>query len=401
MTSTPLHLLAVDRARAGEALERTWAQGAAAAVLPEGAPDREVHRQLALLRPAALVTVDADGRASTHHLADPVAVDPGVALVVVTSGSTGEPKGVELTHDALAVSVAASLTRLGAQPGDRWGLALPTHHIAGISVHLRAAALGGRPAVAESTDGIGALEVELLSVVPTQLARMLELGVDLGRYRAILLGGAAAPPALLTRAAAAGGRIVRSYGMTETVGGCVYDGHPFEDVEVAVDERGRIRIRGPVLLHGYRHARAGGPPVSTDPREAHGWFTTADLGRFVDGRLEVLGRADDVLISGGENVPLAAVARLLAGHPAVAEAAVTAVADPRWGEVPVAVVVPSDPGAPPGLEELVAHVRSDAPAAYAPARLVLVPRLPRDAMGKLPRAALDAVVAAVDTPGTS
>jgi o-succinylbenzoate---CoA ligase len=203
------------------------------------------------------------------------------------------------------------------------------------------------------------------------------------RFATILLGGAAAPAGLLERAAAAGARVVRSYGMTETVGGCVYDGIPLRDVEVAVSgPQGRIELRGPVLLHGYRARDAQGRLASWCPLDEEGWFATSDRGRLDDGRLEVLGRTDEVLVSGGENVPLAAVLQRLLTHPGVVDAAVVAVEDDRWGQVPAAVVVPSDPATPPALGDLRDHVRRQAPAAYAPAHLVVVAELPRDAMGK-------------------
>ncbi|MEX2548905.1 MAG: AMP-binding protein [Nitriliruptoraceae bacterium] len=396
--------LRVSRAETGRALERVWAEGDAALVLPEDASARRSEAQLDALRPAAVVTVGPDGREERMARADPAPIDARVALVVATSGTTGAAKGVELTHDALAASVTASLDRLGAVPGQRLGLALPTHHVAGVLVHLRARALGTAAVTAPDTDSVGHLDVEHVALVPTQLARLLERGAPVDRFTSILLGGAAPPAGLVARARDVGARVVLSYGMTETCGGCVYDGVPLDPVDVEVvgadapadrqpcDVAGRIRVRGPVLLHGYRTRTAEGTVTSTSGVDADGWFTTGDLGRLVPPafrdpaarpRLEVLGRADAVLVSGGENVPIAAVTTRLCSHPDVADAAVAAALDPRWGQVPVAVIVPRDPEAVPGLEELRAHVRRDAPAAFAPARVHVVETLPRDAMGKL------------------
>jgi O-succinylbenzoic acid--CoA ligase len=272
---------------------------------------------------------------------------------------------------------------------------------------------------ASDTAGIGHLDVDHVALVPTQLARLLELGAPVDRFATILLGGAAPPPGLLARARAAGARIVTSYGMTETCGGCVYDGVPFDQVDVEVVDTdgpagethpvralptggiGRIRLRGPVLLHGYRTRTTDGRVASMPGVDADGWFTTDDLGRLLpaggdDGaarpRLEVLGRADAMLVSGGENVPIAAVTARLQSHPAVADAAVAAADDPWWGQVPVAVIVPHDAAAVPNLEELRDHVRRDAPPAFAPARLHVVEALPRDAMGKLPDDELQAML---------
>ena len=384
-----LHALQVDRAHTGVALERTWAQGAAALVLPASAPDAQVRALLERLRPSRLVHLDTGGGMAGTRLTGGVPIDNDIALVVATSGSTGTAKGVELSDAALRASVTASLARLGARSGERWGLALPTHHIAGISVLLRAAALGTTAVVAADTAAVGDLDVEHVALVPAQLERLLAQGAAVERFTTILLGGAPAGEALLERARQAGAQVVTSYGMTETVGGCVYDGRPLDDVEVAVDAASaRIRIRGPVLLDGYRS------PTGT-PVDAAGWFTTPDLGRLdAEGRLEVTGRADDVLISGGENVPLAAVSALLRCHPAVADVTVAAVADDRWGQVPAAVVVPAAAQRPPRLSDLQAHVRAHAPAAYAPGHLLLVDHLPRDGLGKLPAAEVSALLVA-------
>ena len=384
-----LHALQVDRAHTGVALERTWAQGAAALVLPASAPDAQVRALLERLRPSRLVHLDPGGGMAGTRLTGGAPIGDDIALVVATSGSTGTAKGVELSHAALRASVTASLARLGARSGERWGLALPTHHIAGISVLLRAAALGTTAVVAADTSAVGDLDVEHVALVPAQLERLLAQGAAVERFTTILLGGAPAGEALLERARQAGAQVVTSYGMTETVGGCVYDGRPLDDVEVAVDAASaRIRIRGPVLLEGYRS-------LTGTPVDAEGWFTTPDLGRLdAEGRLEVTGRADDVLISGGENVPLAAVTALLRSHPAVADVTVAAVADDRWGQVPAAVVVPAAAQRPPRLSDLQTHVRAHAPAAYAPGHLLLVDHLPRDGLGKLPAAEVSALLVA-------
>ncbi|MFP4312533.1 MAG: AMP-binding protein [Nitriliruptoraceae bacterium] len=388
----PVHALMLEPGELTDALVATWASGAAAAVLPVRSSPTERAQLLALLRPAQLVTRGADGSLARQKLPDAVPVSAEVALLVATSGSTGARKAVALTQAALQASVDASLARLGARRGERWGLVLPTHHIAGLSVLLRARALGTDAVVASDAASLLRTRVEHVSLVPTQLADLLERGVPLDHPRTILLGGARPDPVLLQRAREAGARVVVSYGMTETVGGCVYDGVPLDGVEVAVTVEGRIRLRGPVLLHSYRTPDPAGGVHDRPAVDPDGWFTTSDLGYLVDGVLTVTGRADDVLISGGVNVPLAAVQAAVASHPQVAEAAVTAVADPRWGEVPAAVVVPSDPAAPPTLAAVRAHVKARAPAAYAPRHLVLVAQLPRDGLGKVPRSALDALV---------
>ncbi len=322
---------------------------------------------------------------------------PGVALVVPTSGSTGEPKGAQLTGDAIRASAAATHARLGG-PG-RWVLALPLTHVAGLMVLARSIEAGTSPTVVDLADGFepaafaaalteatGPGSAPLYSaLVPTQLTRLLDAGVDLAPLDGILLGGAGAPVELLERAAAAGATVLTTYGMSETSGGCVYDGWPLEGVAVSVGDDGRVRIAGPTLFSGYRLR----PDLTAAVVDDHGRLVTQDLGRISpDGQLSILGRADDVVISGGVNVPVAQVALVLAGHPAVQACAVAGRPDEQWGERVVAVVVPTDPASPPSLEMLRAHAAGQLEAAALPTRLVLTDHLPLLPSGKPDRDAV-------------
>lgn len=356
------------------ALEALWADGDAVLPIAPGLPAPARERTIARLRPAAVVD-DAGERA----LPDPEPVAAGTALVVATSGSTGTPKGVALSHAALSASARASLGRLGAERGaDRWLCCLPTSHVAGIATLVRSQLLGTAAVVHPRFDpaAVAAADATMVALVPTMLARLLDAGADIARFRAILLGGAPPPEGLLDRARAAGGRVVCSYGMTETAGGCVYDGVPLDGVEVALDPDGRIVVRGPVLFTGYR----GGPPRQL--REG-GWFPTADRGDWTaDGRLVVLGRLDDVIVTGGYNVHGEAVAALLRTHPLVADAAVSGRADPEWGQRIVATVVPADPARPPQLGQLRAYVAERVAGYAAPRELVLVEEIRRSPLGK-------------------
>ena len=364
-----------------QAWERAWADGHAVLPLRPGLPAAERERLLAAFRPHAVV-----GEDGPRELPDPEPVDPPTDLVVTTSGSTGAPKGVELSRAAVEASARASLARLGASAADAWLCCLPLEHLAGLQVVLRARLSGAPLVVHERFDPARVAaepEVAFVSMVPTMLARLLDLGADLRRHRAILLGGAAAPPRLLERAAEAGAHVVVTYGMTETAGGCVYDGVPLDGVDVAVGEDGRIRLRGPMLFHGYRGDAEATARVLRD-----GWFATSDLGRWRDGRLTVLGRADDVVVTGGENVSLAEVEALLATHPAVAEVTAFALPDAEWGQVIGAAVVPREDVPAPTLEDLRAHVRGGAAPHKAPRRLLVLTSLPRGGLGKVDRAAL-------------
>lgn len=365
-----------------EAIEAAWLQGEAVLPLDPEAPDAVAADLLRRLRPAAVVTNRPDGTArKVIRLEDGAPVPDGTALVVATSGSTGQPKGVVLSHAALDASARASLERLGCAPGDRWLLDLPLHHVAGLQVVRRAAMLGTDPVVAATGGTLH--EADWAALVPTQLQRLVDAGHDLVD-KGVLLGGAAASDDLLARSAEAGARVTRSYGMTETCGGCVYDGRPLDGVEVEVGDDGLVRIRGRVVADGFRHADGSVAPVV----DQDGWFVTSDLGRIDDGIVSVLGRADEVIITGGENVAAEAVAAVLRRHEQVADAAVFGEIDEEWGERVVAVVVATDPADPPALSDLRAHVASYLGRHAAPKQVRFVVELPRTTLGKVDRAAL-------------
>ena len=313
-----------------------------------------------------------------------------VALVVPTSGSTGEPKGVLLTAANLWASATATAQRLGGHGS--WLLALPATHVGGLQVLVRSLLGGTDPVVlpegpftaaafAEATASLRGTR-RLVSLVPTQLRRLLDGdGLDaLRAYDAVLLGGAAAPAALLARARDAGARVVTTYGMSETSGGCVYDGVPLDGVRVSLHD-GRVRLAGPVVARGYRLR----PDLTAAAFDGDA-FTTSDLGRLRDdGTLQVLGRADDVVVSGGENVAPAAVEAALETHPSVVEAGVVGVPDEEWGARVVAHVVLR---APLTLAQARDHVAAVLPRSHAPRELHEVDALPLLASGKLDRAAL-------------
>jgi O-succinylbenzoic acid--CoA ligase len=324
------------------------------------------------------------------QVVEPVALEGwerGAALVITTSGSTGAPKSVLLSAAALRASADATHARLGG-PG-RWLLALPATHIAGVQVLVRSLVAGTSPAVLDLEPGFRAAAFteaarpllatpgpHYTALVPTQLARLLADDVSaLREFDAVLLGGAATPRPLLEAALAAGVRVVTTYGMSETAGGCVYDGVPLDGVRVRLASD-RIELAGPTLALGYR-----GAPF------ADGWFRTGDLGRFrPDGTLEVLGRADDVIVTGGEKVPPVLVERALAAVPGVREVCVVGVPDAEWGQVVAAAVVALDP--PPAESALREAVRSAVGRTAVPKRVLFLPSLPTRGPGKVDRAAV-------------
>jgi O-succinylbenzoic acid--CoA ligase len=327
-------------------LQRIWAAGDAAFPVDGRLPP-----------PARRRTLDA------MRVGDPV--EPGDALVVATSGSSGEPKGVVLTHDAVAASAIAASARLSVGPGDRWLACLPLSHVGGLAVITRALVTGTDLTVHAGfdADAVDRSDATLVALVPTALAR-----VDATRFRTILLGGSRAPTERPPN-------VVTTYGMTETGSGVVYDGVPLDGVEIRIDDDGEIHIRGAMLLRCYRD---GG-----DPKDADGWFPTGDLGRWrPDGRLHVEGRRRDLIITGGENVWPEPVEAVLRDHPAVADVIVTGRDDAEWGQIVVAVVVPAERSAPPTLDELRAVVKDSLPAFMAPRGLEIVGAIERTSIGK-------------------
>jgi O-succinylbenzoic acid--CoA ligase len=226
-------------------------------------------------------------------------------------------------------------------------------------------------------------------MVPTQLRRMVNANANLGALGTILLGGAAMPPGLLDEARAAGGRIITSYGMSETCGGCVYNGMPLDEVLIEIGPGGRIKVAGPVVFSGYRLR----PDLTALARDGR-WFVSSDIGSIApSGELLVRGRADDVINTGGEKVVAAEVEAALATCTGVREAVVVGRPDQEWGEAVTAVIVPADPSAPPVLPDIRRRARQLLPAHAVPAALVLVPELPMLPSGKPDREALRALAA--------
>jgi O-succinylbenzoic acid--CoA ligase len=385
MASRPLHAVLLPAEQlAGRLLEllAPALDGTGPAVLPVDPrlPRDQVAGLLHTLRPHTLETTNGTERLDPG---DSPALAPETAVVIATSGSTGEPKGAELTAAALRASARASLGRLGARPGERWLSCLPPSHISGLQVFIRSLLAGSVPVLAGRLDVATAAAAggHYVSLVPTQLRHLLdEPGgpAALASFRGILLGGAAVPGGLLAGARAAGARVLTTYGMTETCGGCVYDGRPLDGVSVRIGADGRIGLAGPVLFAGYR-----GRPDLTAAAMDGPWFVTSDLGELgADGRLAVRGRADGMINTGGEKVAADEVAAVLAGCPGVRDAVVIGRPDPEWGELVTAVVVAADPDDPPGLAGLRRWARGQLPDYAAPRALVLVPAIPLLRSGK-------------------
>ncbi|WCO65184.1 fatty acid--CoA ligase family protein [Iamia majanohamensis] len=368
-----------------EVLRRTWDDGDAVLPLDPRLPAPVLRRLVTVLQPTTLETLGGTVDPALLDGIDGTRTLDGDALVVPTSGTTGEPKGVVLTHDALAAHAAAVHDHLGATSSDRWLACLPLAHIGGLGVVVRALVDGLGLEVHRGFDAgavAGAREAgaTLTSLVPTALDRV---GAD--GFRWVVLGGSA--DTVARRPA----NVVRTWGLTETGGGVVYDGRPLAGVEVA-EVDGELWVRSPTLARGVRRAdgstRDLRRPLPHD-RGSTGWLATGDAGEVAaDGTVTVRGRTDDMVVTGGENVWPDAVEAVLRRLPAVDQVAVAGRPDPEWGQRVVAWVVPVDHRPPPTLDGLRAAARAELPAYAAPRELRLVDHLPRTPLGKVRRADL-------------
>ena len=380
------HFLALDAPVGAEAVSKflptfgAALNGQGPAILPLPAGPTEVREQLlAFAEPDRALAYD------------------DIALLVPTSGSAGPPKVTLLSRTAVMASVQATHEALGG-PG-RWLLMMPTTHIAGLQVLARSIVSGFPPAVVELADGFqtrrlveaagrlldaAGTEPRYTALVPTQLYRVLESGRDavsaLMALDAVLLGGAAPPPRLVERAHAAGIPLVQSYGMTETCGGCFYDGLPLAGGRVTFGDDARIQLSGPMMFSGYR-----GDPELTSRTLNDGTFLTSDFGHLDEQRRLVIdGRLDYAIISGGVNVSCTAVEQALIQHPAIRDVAVVGVPDEEWGERVVAVAVVAEALT---LETLRAFGQNQLEASALPRQLITVGELPLLPTGKLDRIA--------------
>jgi O-succinylbenzoic acid--CoA ligase len=359
---------------AGDRVEVTYPPGLAFAELLHALP-----RLGAVLVPRAPTANPLPAAGDERPVELRAQVDPdAVHSVIHTSGTTGAAKAVELTYANHVASAAASADAVGAEPDDRWLCPLPLHHVGGLNVLIRAA-IGASTAVLHSgfdaarvKATLEAGEVTLASLVPTMLARLRALGLrQAPGLRAIALGGGPIPPGLLEWAAEAGIPVTPVYGMTETCSQVVAGspGRPLRGVELRIGPGDEILVRGPMVARGAV--------------DADGWLHTGDLGRLDEqGLLHVLGRAKELIVTGGENVAPLEVEQALLSHPAVADAGVAGLADPEWGEAVTAFVVLR---APASATELHAWCRERLDAFKLPKAIHMVEELPRNSGGKLQR----------------
>jgi O-succinylbenzoic acid--CoA ligase len=304
-------------------------------------------------------------------------VKSDISLLVATSGSTGTPKEIGITSAALLASARASNKYLKASKGQTWSLLLPLTHIAGINVLVRSIELESEPI--DLRNHVGAYpHADFTAIVPTQLFNALNGDADLLSHlknaQTVLVGGAALSEELRTQAIASGVNIITTYGMSETCGGCVYNGEALDGVNFELTENQRVKISGAVLA---------------DVEKENGWYLTQDLGRIVDGKLKVIGRADDVIISGGENISLSAIeSELNKEYPQLLVAAF-ATYDSKWGQALHVAVQTQDESVKVQISQaLVTAMGNHA----KPKSVILLDKLPEIGVGKIDRNSLAKLV---------
>ncbi|MBP6147975.1 MAG: AMP-binding protein [Candidatus Planktophila sp.] len=316
----------------------------------------------------------SDGPALSLSPTTTAAVSSRSALLVSTTGSSGSSKEIELSAAALLSSARASNKFLGAEFGNTWSLLLPLNHIAGINVLIRSLELGTTPTNLLGYEGKFP-KADYTAIVPTQLFRALNGDENLLNHliaaKAVLVGGAALTRELRSKAEAAGITIVETYGSTETSGGCIYNGAPLDGVEVAIGDDNRIAIKGAILAH--------------DLTNEDGWYFTSDAGHFDNGKVVIDGRIDDIVITGGENISLTAIDRVLAQCYPDIQSTAFAVADPEWGQAIHIALVGGDPSQEPAIQELLAR---ELGAAAKGKGFHYVAELPLIGIGKVDKRAL-------------
>lgn len=307
----------------------------------------------------------------------------GTAAVVATSGSSGVPKRVILSAAALRASAEATAARVGA---GRWTLCLPAGYVAGLQVLVRSQLAGTEPTVVEGhlspqafVDATreSAGDDLFISLVPAQLATLIDAAdhdpavlAALRAHRAILVGGQALSDGIRMRAMDLRVPLVHTYGSSETSGGCVYNGIPLDGVRVAqVDDE--LRISGPMLATGYLGDAVLTERIFTTDAEGERWYRTGDRGFILDGEVEVHGRLDNVIVSGGINISLDRVERIVRSVPGLEQAVVLGMPDERWGESSIIFAPHSGGDGGRMLEEAGARVAAEIGKHARPVQLEL------------------------------
>ena len=359
-----------------EAAVRCWDEGRAILAVNPAFTASEITTLLERLRPTHV-----DGTPYASGVPAPA----DTAAIVVTSGTEGLPKGVELTRAGMEVMGRGYSDGLYAGPSDRWLACLPLHHVASLGALARSYVTGVPNTVHDGFDldrvarSPRAEGTTIVSLVPTAMRRLLDARAPLHEFRRVITGGAPCPPALRARAEELGVTVVDAYGLSETWGGFALDGAPIAGAEVRLAPDGEVLVRGPMVMREYRLD----PIRSRAVFDADGWFHTGDVGTIdAHGRVEVIDRVKDLVITGGVNVSPTEVESVLARHPDVHDVCVVGVPDDEWGELVVAFVVARPGAQPPSVDELRAFARVRLSAPKLPRVARAVDAIPRTASGK-------------------
>ena len=364
-----------------EALQNVWGSGEAAFVVDPRLPQSEQNRMMRAMAPTAVIESDGQRRS----LPNGRPTQAGDALLVPTSGTSGDPKGVVLTHDAVRASAERTNSALGIDRSvDTWLGCLPLAHIGGLSVVTRSLLTETPLVLHDGFDAKAVMQaVRSNGVTRVSLVTRALSQVDPSAFTTVLLGGAAPPP---DRPA----NVIATYGSTETGSGVVYERRALEGVRLRVDNNGELWVHSPTLLRAYRTVNPVDGSVSEeDPKDGAGWYPTGDSGELdAQGVLSVHGRIGDVIVTGGEKVWPSRLEPLLLELDTVREVAVVGRQDAEWGHVVTALVVPADSRNLPELEQLREAAKAALPPWYAPKALKLVESLPRTSLGKIRRSLL-------------
>ena len=343
-------------------VRNAWNAGDAVFPIDQRLPQVAKDSLIKQFKPSVLI----DGTGSIVTLANSEPTEEHDALVIATSGSTGNPKGVLHTHDSILALLNMSQARLQTDSSTHWLLCLPVSHVAGFSVLARSIVFGNPISILPKFDE-GELKAAAndgathVSLVPTALNR-----IDPAIFDTILLGGAAAPPDLPAN-------VITTYGMTETFGGIAYNAMPLDGVEVRVTDE-HIAVRSPSLFRAYRETNS--------KQVSEAWYETGDNGTFTNGVLQVFGRSDDMIITGGENVWPNAVEKIICTIPGVERVVVSGINDAQWGQRVVAWIVTRNADTP-SLEDVRQHVKQQLPSFCAPSELRVVREIPTTSLGKV------------------
>ncbi len=350
-------------------LNKTWDEGDAVLPIDQRLPQSAKQQLVKDLGASWIVANDGN----KVKLDNGNQVDEGDALVIATSGTTGNPKGVVHTHASIIASVNAGGTRLGCCASDHWLACLPLAHVGGLSVLLRAQHYKSQLSIVEGAtqsliDNAIDAGANLTSLVPSSLRKL-----DVSGFRAVLVGGSATHTDLPVNA-------ISTYGLTETMGGVAYNGVALDGVEIRSSDSGEIEVRGEMLFRAYRDG--------TNPKDLGGWFTTGDLGEINNGVLAVHGRRDDLINTGGYKVWPKSIENAINQMPGVVDCVVMGLPDEKWGAAVCAWIILQDSTQPLKLDDARRHVKKTLPDYCAPQRIFIVDQIPRSALGKVRTAEL-------------